>query len=117
LSYTSFEYRDLVVEPTTEGWAASVTVRNTGSRIGSEVVQLYVGRQGNGQLYPVKALKGFQRIVLDPGAEGRVRIELPREALVQRDGQGRSVPFTQGTLTITVGPHSQEGLTWTTLLP
>jgi beta-glucosidase len=117
LSYTSFEYRDLVVEPTPEGWAASVTVRNTGSRAGSDVVQLYVGRQGNGQLYPVKALKGFQRIVLDPGAEGRVRIELPREALVQRDGQGRSVPFTQGTLTVTVGPDSQSGLTWTTLLP
>ena len=117
LSYTSFEYRDLVVEPTAEGWAASVTVRNTGSRAGSDVVQLYVGRQGNGQLYPVKALKGFQRIVLDPGAEGRVRIELPREALVQRDGQGRSVPFTQGTLTVTVGPNSQSGLTWTTLLP
>jgi hypothetical protein len=55
--------------------------------------------------------------VLDPGAEGRVRIELPREALVQRDGQGRSVPFTQGTLTVTVGPNSQSGLTWTTLLP
>ena len=94
-----------------------MTVRNTGTRSGSEVVQLYVGRQGNGQLYPVKALKGFQRIALDPGAEARVRIELPREALVQRDGRGRSVPFTQGTLTITVGPNSQEGLTWTTLLP
>lgn len=117
LSYTSFEYRDLVVEPTAEGWSASITLRNTGTRAGSEVVQLYVGREGNGQLYPLKSLKGFQRIALDPGAEGRVRLVLPREALVQRDGQGRNIEFQHGKLTITVGPNSQEGLTWSTLLP
>jgi beta-glucosidase len=117
LSYTSFEYRDLVVTPSAQGWTASVTVRNIGTRAGSDVVQLYVGRQGNGQLYPVKALKGFKRLTLEPGSEARVSIELPLEALTQRDGRGRSVLFTQGSLTVTVGPDSQSGLTWTTLLP
>lgn len=116
MSYTKFDYRDLEVKPSATGWSATVTLRNAGTRAGSDVVQLYVGRQGNGQLYPVKALKGFKRVYLEPGGEVRVRLELPREALTQRDGQGRSVAFTQGTLTLTVGPNSQEGLTWTTTL-
>jgi hypothetical protein len=79
-------------------------------------VQLYVGREGNGQIYPVKSLKSFKRVVLEPGSSAAVELELPREALTQRDGQGRSIPFTQGTLRITVGPNSAEGLTWTTNL-
>jgi beta-glucosidase len=117
LSYTSFRYEELRVAETAQGWTATVRVSNTGSRAGSDVVQLYVGREGNGQIYPVKSLKAFERVELEPGSSADVVLELPREALAQRDGQGRSVPFTHGTLSITVGPHSQEGLTWTTLLP
>jgi beta-glucosidase len=117
LSYTSFRYEELRVAETAQGWTATVRVSNTGSRAGSDVVQLYVGREGNGQIYPVKSLKAFERVELEPGSSADVVLELPREALTQRDGQGRSVPFTHGTLSITVGPHSQEGLTWTTLLP
>ena len=117
LSYTSFRYEELRVAETAQGWTATVRVSNTGSRAGSDVVQLYVGREGNGQIYPVKSLKAFERVELEPGSSADVVLELPREALMQRDGQGRSVPFTHGTLSITVGPHSQEGLTWTTLLP
>jgi len=117
LSYTSFRYEELRVAETAQGWTATVRVSNTGSRAGSDVVQLYVGREGNGQVYPVKSLKAFERVELEPGSSADVVLELPREALTQRDGQGRSVTFTHGTLSITVGPHSQEGLTWTTLLP
>ena len=116
LSYTSFAYENLQVRETPGGWSATVTVRNTGTRSGSDVVQLYVGREGNGQIYPVKSLKSFKRVVLEPGSSAAVELELPREALTQRDGQGRSIPFTHGTLRITVGPNSAEGLTWTTNL-
>jgi len=116
LSYTSFHYEELRVAETTRGWTATVRVSNTGSRAGSDVVQLYVGREGNGQVYPVKALKAFQRVQLEPGSSADVVLELPREALTQRDGRGRDVPFTRGTLTLTVGPNSAEGVTWTTTL-
>jgi beta-glucosidase len=116
LSYTTFAYDNLRVAETPTGWTATVRVKNTGSRSGSDVVQLYVGREGNGQVYPVKALKAFERVELAPGSSGDVVLELPREALTQRDGQGRSVPFTRGTLTLTVGPNSAEGVTWTTTL-
>ncbi|MGA1380964.1 MAG: glycoside hydrolase family 3 N-terminal domain-containing protein [Schleiferiaceae bacterium] len=116
LSYTTFGYGNLRVAETPTGWTATVQVTNTGSRPGSDVVQLYVGREGNGQVYPVKALKAFQRVELEPGSSADVVLELPREALTQRDGQGRSIPFTRGTLTLTVGPNSAEGVTWTTTL-
>ncbi|MGA1398233.1 MAG: glycoside hydrolase family 3 N-terminal domain-containing protein, partial [Schleiferiaceae bacterium] len=116
LSYTTFGYGNLRVAETPTGWTATVQVTNTGSRPGSDVVQLYVGREGNGQVYPVKALKAFQRVELEPGTSADVVLELPREALTQRDGQGRSIPFTRGTLTLTVGPNSAEGVTWTTTL-
>ena len=81
------------------------------------MVQLYVSRQGNGQLYPTKALKGFQRVTLDPGEVRDVQLILTREALQQRDGLGQSHNFERGTLGITLGPNSSEGLTWTTDLP
>ncbi|MGA0818470.1 MAG: glycoside hydrolase family 3 N-terminal domain-containing protein [Schleiferiaceae bacterium] len=116
LSYTTFGYGNLRVAETPTGWTATVQVTNTGSRPGSDVVQLYVGREGNGQVYPVKALKAFQRVELEPGSSADVVLELPREALTQRDGQGRSIPFTRGTLSLTVGPNSAEGVTWTTTL-
>jgi beta-glucosidase len=116
LSYTSFGYSELRVAETAQGWTATVRVSNTGSRAGSDVVQLYVGREGNGQIYPVKSLKAFERVELEPGSSADVVLELPREALTQRDGQGRSIPFTLGTLTLTVGPNSAEGVTWTTTL-
>ncbi|MGA0109839.1 MAG: glycoside hydrolase family 3 N-terminal domain-containing protein [Schleiferiaceae bacterium] len=116
LSYTTFGYGNLRVAETPTGWTATVQVTNTGSRPGSDVVQLYVGREGNGQVYPVKALKAFHRVELEPGTSADVVLELPREALTQRDGQGRSIPFTRGTLTLTVGPNSAEGVTWTTTL-
>jgi beta-glucosidase len=117
LSYTSFDYKNLRVEPSGTGWTATLTLSNTGTRAGSEVVQLYVSRQGNGQLYPTKALKGFQRVTLEPGEVRDVQIFLTREALNQRDGLGQSHPFERGTLGITLGPNSSEGLTWTTDLP
>ncbi|MFZ9155764.1 MAG: fibronectin type III-like domain-contianing protein, partial [Schleiferiaceae bacterium] len=116
LSYTTFAYENLRVAQTTTGWTATVTVKNTGTKPGSDVVQLYVGRAGNGQVYPVKALKAFQRVHLEPGASADVVLDLPREALAQRDGKGQRIAFTHGTLTLTVGPNSAEGLTWTTTL-
>ncbi|MEY4461303.1 MAG: hypothetical protein RL429_1292 [Bacteroidota bacterium] len=116
LSYTTFAYENLRVAQTTTGWSATVTVKNTGTKAGSDVVQLYVGRSGNGQVYPIKALKAFQRVRLEPGASANVVLDLPHEALTQRDGKGQRIAFTRGTLTLTVGPNSAEGLTWTTTL-
>lgn len=81
LGYTTFALSDLVLEKTAEGGArALVSVTNTGGRAGAEVVQIYVGQPGCSVPRPVRELKGFAKVVLEPGETRRVEIELPREA-------------------------------------
>lgn len=63
LSYTEFAYSDLAVS----GEAVCVTVKNIGGRVGSEVVQLYVQAPQDGLHRPVRELKGFQKVFLQPG--------------------------------------------------
>lgn len=63
LSYTEFAYSDLAVSVE----AVCVTVKNIGGRVGSEVVQLYVQAPQDGLHRPVRELKGFQKVFLQPG--------------------------------------------------
>ena len=72
LSYTSFAYSDL----TADGNTVSVTVQNTGDRRGAEIVQLYIDAPQNGIHRPVRELKGFSKILLEPGESKRVSFQL-----------------------------------------
>jgi beta-glucosidase len=69
LAYTTFEYGDL----TAEGTGASIAVTNTGSRAGTEVVQLYVRDVEASLPRPAKELKGFAKLLLAPGETGVAR--------------------------------------------
>jgi len=75
LSYTVFKYSNLHVSPAKIPPAAkatvSVTITNAGSRSGSEVVQLYINDLCSSVTTPVKALRGFKKVTLEPG-ESRV---------------------------------------------
>ena len=62
LSYTSFEISNARVTNTTNNIEVSVDVKNTGERDGDEVIQIYIGSNGNEADRPVKLLKGFKRI-------------------------------------------------------
>ncbi|HEV7242269.1 MAG TPA: glycoside hydrolase family 3 N-terminal domain-containing protein [Thermoanaerobaculia bacterium] len=76
LSYTRFEYANLKID----GMTVSVDVRNAGQRAGDEVVQLYVRDVVASVSRPVKELKGFRRIALNPGETKRVTFTLtPRD--------------------------------------
>ena len=66
MSYTDFAYSDLTVD----GDTVSVTVKNTGSLAGAEIVQFYIEAPQNGLHRPLRELKGFQKLFLQPG-EGR----------------------------------------------
>ena len=72
LSYTQFAYSDLKID----GRTVSATVTNTGSTAGAEVVQLYVAPPKNGLYRPVKELKGFAKLSLQPGESQTVHFEL-----------------------------------------
>ena len=76
LSYTTFRYSDLRVE----GRTVRVTVTNTGTIAGAEVVQLYVCPPQDGIHRPVRELKGFQKIMLQPGEKQTVTIQLDNRA-------------------------------------
>lgn len=98
LSYTTFEYSDLSLSAqkmTKNGSIrASISVKNTGSRAGMEVVQLYVSDLYRSISPPVKELKGFQKVDLAPGESKRIEFTLAAKdlAFVGLDYKWKSEP-------------------------
>lgn len=104
LSYTRFEYSDLRVH----GNVVSALIRNAGPRAGVEVVQLYVRDVVASVSRPVKELKGFRRISLEPGESTRVEFTLTRRELeFWTNGAWVVEP---GEFQVWIGPSSAEGL-------
>ena len=85
LSYTTFEYSPMTLSSSTLSQGgnitASVTVTNTGSRAGAEVVQLYIRDMVGSIARPVQELKGFERINLKPGESRTVTFNINAELL------------------------------------
>lgn len=85
LSYTTFSYGEFLVEKERitreETLKCSVKVRNAGSCAGEETVQLYIRDVVASCARPVKELKRFEKILLQPGEEQEVRFELPAEEM------------------------------------
>ncbi|MFI6983666.1 glycoside hydrolase family 3 C-terminal domain-containing protein [Embleya sp. NPDC050154] len=93
LSYTTFAYRDLTVAPTADdtGFAVRVTVANTGDRAGREVVQVYSSAPAGSTVErPIRELRGFASVRLEPGESREVLVEFDRADLayysVRNDG-------------------------------
>ncbi|HSC29385.1 MAG TPA: glycoside hydrolase family 3 N-terminal domain-containing protein [Vicinamibacterales bacterium] len=111
LSYSTFEYSNLRIEPAEirpDGRArVSCMVRNTGTRGGDEVVQLYVRDVLASVARPVIELKGFRRIHLAPGARQDVTFELGPEHLSMLDRELRQV-VEPGAFRIMVGASSRD---------
>ncbi len=95
LSYTKFAYSDLAVS----GNTVSVTVKNTGAFAGAEVVQLYIGAPQDGLHRPVRELKGFQKVFLQPG-ESRTVVFLLTDRSFALLQEGWKVPVGQYTVSI-----------------
>lgn len=76
LSYTTFEYSDLKADDK----KAVFTIKNTGSRSGAEVAQLYVSAKGGSVYRPAKELKGFTKVFLNAGESKEVTIPLDDKA-------------------------------------
>lgn len=79
LSYTSFAYDDLqldVLDAAAGHVRCAVTVTNIGTRRGSDVVQVYVGDPSSAVHRPVRELKGYAKVALEPGGSTRVAVDL-----------------------------------------
>ena len=76
MSYTTFAYSDMAADEQ----GVSLTVTNTGSVAGTEIVQLYVAKKNSELFRPAKELKGFARVTLAPGEKQRITITLDDKA-------------------------------------
>ena len=76
MSYTTFAYSDMAADEQ----GVSLTVTNTGSVAGTEIVQLYVAKKDSELFRPAKELKGFARVTLAPGEKQRITITLDDKA-------------------------------------
>ena len=112
LSYTTFDYCDLEVLPASIHEGKSVTVslkvRNSGQRAGAEVVELYVRDVDSTVDRPMRELKGFARIELDPGEVATVTFELGAAALAFYDEQSKAWVVEPGRFEIHVGASSRD---------
>jgi beta-glucosidase len=110
LSYTTFEFDNLHVDRAEvevgSKVAVSVDVTNTGDRAGDEVVQLYVRRRTGARSGPIKGLKGFKRIDLQPGERKTVTFALYVNQLGVYDQAMRHV-VEPGMIEVLVGNSSQ----------
>jgi len=104
LSYTTFAYG----KPVISGNTVSVTVKNTGSVAGKEIVQWYVGDDKASVVRPKKELKYFEKIVLAPGEEKSVRYTIAEEDLKFFDEDKHAWIAEPGTFTISVATSSAD---------
>ena len=113
LSYTTFGYDKLVLSAdklkTGDVLTASVNVTNTGKYAGTEVVQLYVQDKVASVTRPVKELKGFRRVALQPGETRTVIFSLPVSELAFWNIDMKKV-VEPGDFKLWLGTNSDEGL-------
>lgn len=113
LSYTTFTYANLQIAESMLGpddtLRVSVTITNSGDRAGAEVVQLYVRDLVACVTRPVRELKGFQKIWLQPGEQRTVSFEVPVRDL---GFSGLDMQYTvePGDFKLWVGPNAVDGL-------
>lgn len=112
LSYTSFEYTDIKADKEVvsedDELQVSVTVKNTGSVAGREVVQLYVSDTECDVLRPKKELKGFEKIELMPGEEKTVIFRLGKRAFAYYSAEKRDWAAEDGEFRILAGSSSRD---------
>ncbi|HSN43982.1 MAG TPA: fibronectin type III-like domain-contianing protein, partial [Propionibacteriaceae bacterium] len=114
LSYTTFDYDNLIVTQSgsvADGTLAAqvtLTVKNTGKVAGSEVVQVYVADPETSVLRPVRELKGFTKVHLEPGESKMVTIPLDQRAFSFWSVNLHRFAVEAGEFMIEVGPNSRD---------
>jgi len=109
LSYTAFSYSNLktnVTSPTSA--TVSFDIQNTGGRPGDEVVQLYLRDEYCSVVRPVKELKGFLRVSLQPGEKKAVTFELGKDAFAFYDEKTKGWIVEPGDFKIMIGNSSAD---------
>ncbi|WHY20772.1 glycoside hydrolase family 3 C-terminal domain-containing protein [Paenibacillus sp. G2S3] len=112
LSYTAFQYSNLRISKSsikdTENVQVTATIKNTGTRAGKEIVQLYVSDVKSSVIRPLKELKGFQKLALQPGKEQEVSFELDKRSFAYYNVNIGDWHVESGVFDITIGSSSRD---------
>lgn len=111
LSYTSFKVSDITVSDTGANGEVTITARlaNVGKMFGAEVLQVYVGKTGNGLVErPEKELKKIKKIFLSPGRSEEVTIKLSEEDFTYYDVKTKGFVKDSGQYNIMLGFSSRD---------
>jgi beta-glucosidase len=112
LSYTTFEYMDISLDKKeildTEVLEVSVKVKNTGNITGKEIVQLYVKDVESSLIRPIKELKGFEKVELNPGEEKIISFKLDKRAFAYYNVQIKDWHVETGDFEILIGSSSKD---------
>ena len=112
LSYTQFKYSNFKLVPDHDAPGSLVTVEfelaNTGSRAGAEVAQVYVQEVSPSLPRPLKELKGFKKVFLQPGGKQKVSLVLDRNAFAHYDPDKKGWVADKGAYKILIGSSSRD---------
>ena len=112
LSYTSFAFTNLRLSASdikdTDGLTATVTVTNTGKRAGKAVAQLYVRNAEGDVIRPIRELKGFKKVSLQPGESADVTFTLDKRSFACWNETIKDWYVPTGDYAIEVGSHSRD---------
>jgi beta-glucosidase len=108
LSYTRFELGEMRIARSGSGFEIEVDVRNSGARVGAEVVQLYLGYANSRVFRAEKEMKGFGRIELEPGAEATLVIRVRDEDLRFYDADAGAWELEACVYAFCVGTSSRD---------
>jgi len=110
LSYTTFAYKNLAVTPATISGDQNLTVTfdvtNTGTHAGAEIAEVYVGQPNSRIPRPIKELKGFAKVLLNPGETKNVSVTLDRRAFSYYDVKIHDWTADAGEFNVIVGSSS-----------
>ncbi len=112
LSYTSFKYSDFAVQPAPGGgpdlYVVTFNVTNTGARAGADVAQVYVGAKSPRVPRPVRELKAFQRVELEPGETKPVSLTLNARSFAYYDVKSSRWRADAGEYRVELGRSSED---------
>ncbi|OME82296.1 glycosyl hydrolase [Paenibacillus sp. FSL A5-0031] len=112
LSYTTFEYTNLLIDSKeikdTETVNVHVTVKNTGTRSGKEIVQLYVQDVESTVIRPEKELKGFAKVELQPGEQKKITFTLDKRSFAYYNVALKDWHVESGDFAVLIGRSSED---------
>jgi beta-glucosidase len=108
LSYTTFAYSNLKVTQSGAKVTVSFDVKNSGERSGAEVAQFYTHQRSSSTYQPIKSLRAFQRVTLDPGQSKTITLEIPIKQLAYYDAKIHDFRVEPGIFDVLIGSSSED---------